>query len=191
MKDFHAFTVKHNGISQRILIPVRILPAFDPQDPPHPLPNAYETPALWDTGATNSMITPKTAETLGLIPVGIAEINHAGGCSQVSAYLVNLILPNGVGVPGVQVSVCVAPVTDFGAIIGMDIIAGGDMSITNVAGQTWMSFRTPSIQAIDYVSEANRLKFAGTARNAPCPCGKQGSDGKAVKYKNCHGKNRP
>jgi len=31
--------------------------------------------------------------------------------------------------------------------------------------------------------------IVGTNRNAPCPCGKQGPDGKPVKYKNCHGKN--
>ena len=68
-------------------------------------------------------------------------------------------------------------------LIGMDVICLGDFSITNVGGQTWMSFRTPSCVAIDYVVEANKLAFAGTNRNAPCPC----KSGK--KYKKCHGAN--
>jgi preprotein translocase subunit SecA len=63
----------------------------------------------------------------------------------------------------------------------MDVICSGDFAITNVSGQTCVSFRTPSCETIDYVVEANRILFGGTPRNAPCPCG----SGK--KYKRCHG----
>ena len=75
----------------------------------------------------------------------------------------------------------------FGVIVGMDVIARGDLSLTNVANQTWMSFRVPSVQGIDYVQEWNRLQFAGVGRNAPCPCGKTDANGKPVKFKRCHG----
>lgn len=36
-------------------------------------------------------------------------------------------------------------------LIGMDIITTGDFSITNYNEHTTMSFRTPSIQTIDFV----------------------------------------
>jgi len=71
--------------------------------------------------------------------------------------------------------------TGFDAIVGMDIIGLGDFSVTNVAGMTCVSFRTPSCVVVDYVTEFNRLQFAGVGRNDPCPCG----SGK--KYKKCHG----
>jgi uncharacterized protein YecA (UPF0149 family) len=74
-----------------------------------------------------------------------------------------------------------AHVGNFQVIVGMDVITLGDFSITNVSGLTMMSFRTPSLVAIDYVVEANRLTYAGVGRNAPCPC----KSGK--KFKKCHG----
>ena len=146
------------------------------------------TAALWDTGATKSVITPKVAADLKLIPVGTVMMNHAQGSSQCNTYLVNMYLPNNVAMPGVLVSECQDTAT-FGAIIGMDIIAAGDLSITNVNGQTLLSFRIPSIASIDYVKEAQRLNaqrlqrtpIPRVGRNDPCPCG----SGK--KYKKCHG----
>jgi hypothetical protein len=146
--NFSAFTIKYRGRSHRITTPVKLTAAFDPQRPPDPLPSQFETVALWDTGATNSVVTQATAAALGLVPVGNASVTHAGGSSQVNTYLVNFILPNSVGVAGVMVSECPDIAGNFGAIVGMDIISSGDLAITNVDGQTWMSFRYPSIQAL-------------------------------------------
>ena len=71
--------------------------------------------------------------------------------------------------------------SNFGAIIGMDVIGFGDFAITNVGKQTWMSFRMPSVESIDYVAEHRKQMFGGTKRNAPCPCGS------GQKYQRCHG----
>jgi len=178
---FSAFTIKFNGQADRIVTDVRLFPAFDPQSyktPPYP---AFSTKALWDTGATKSVITDATAKSMNLVAVGRTKVSHAGGISESNTYLVNIFLPNNVGVAGVLVVEVNNIVGDFGAIIGMDIISGGDFAITNVGGETWMTFRTPSIAHIDYVADAIQVRFAGTPRNAPCPCG----SGK--KYKQCHG----
>jgi hypothetical protein len=76
----------------------------------------------------------------------------------------------------------------FEAIIGMDIITQGDFSITNVGGETCMSFRTPSIRRVDYVAEAKAPKQPmlreepKIGRNDPCPC----RSGR--KFKKCCGK---
>jgi len=183
--QFLACTVKYNGITERIVTPVKLCQAFDPNNPPSPPHQLHEVSALWDTGATKSVITEATALALNLTPVGTARISHAGGMSSSDTYLVNFILPNNVGISGVLVSTCHDTVGNFGAIIGMDIICKGDFSLTNVGNQTCMSFRFPSIGTIDYVEEANRITRitlgSKVGRNAPCPCG----SGK--KYKKCCG----
>jgi hypothetical protein len=183
---FHACTIKHNGITDRIVTPVKLCQAFDPAQPPSPPYPLHDTTALWDTGATKSVITDATALALNLTPVGTAMVGHAGGISPSSTYLVNFFLPNNVIIYGVLVSKCHDTAGNFGAIIGMDIICKGDFSITNVGDKTCMSFRYPSINIIDYVEEANALKRNAVggkvSRNAPCPCG----SGK--KYKRCCGR---
>lgn len=184
--SFHAFTTKYTGVSNRIITPVRLSAAFDPANPPSPPYPLRETQALWDTGATGSVVTKPTAEALGLVPVGRATVQHAGGSSLSNTYLVNFVLPNNVQVIGVLVSECEHIVGGgWGAIIGMDIITKGDFSITNLNNRTCVSYRIPSVETVDYVEEANKLNksaFPKVGRNDPCPCG----SGK--KYKKCHGK---
>ncbi|MCY7409416.1 MAG: SEC-C domain-containing protein [Chitinophagales bacterium] len=71
----------------------------------------------------------------------------------------------------------------------MDIIAMGDFSITNLDGNTCMSFRMPSLHEIDYVKNLQlkvnpNMPIVGdekVGRNQLCPCG----SGK--KYKHCNG----
>ncbi len=185
---FHAFTIKHNVRVNRIVTPVKLSKAFIPDNSSQSPYPPIDTTALWDTGATKSVITKATIDRLGLIPVGTTIVNHAGGSSESNTYLINVVLPNNVGVAGVLVNACENIVGDFGVIIGMDIITKGDLSITNTNDQTCMTFRTPSIGTTDYVAEANKINYAGIGRNAPCPCGKKDEHGKPVKFKYCHGK---
>jgi len=123
---------------------------------------------------------------LGLTSVGKVKVHHAGGEGDYDTHLVNLILPNNVGIPGALVSECPDVAGGFGVIIGMDIIAGGDMSISNHGGETWFTFRFPSFGRHDYVQEFNARQpvtrgQVKVGRNEPCPCG----SGK--KYKKCCG----
>lgn len=67
----------------------------------------------------------------------------------------------------------------------MDIIVKGDFSITNLSGQTWMTFRIPSHRATDFVLESNKVIFADVPKNAPCPCGKRDAQGIPIKFKLC------
>lgn len=187
---FHAVTITFDGITNRVITEVRIFEAFDPLSPLADPPRSVITQALWDTGATNSLITADTAQALGIPVFGSVDMQHAGGVSTTPTYLLNIGLPNNVMISGVIANQCENIVGSFGAIIGMDIICGGDFSITNRAGRTSMSFRVPSISTIDYVMEANRIKFAGVNRNAPCPCGATGPDGKPIKFKKCCGKHQ-
>lgn len=185
---YRAFTIKYNGKSDRIITDIKVSQAFDPKEFPnlnqHKL---FPTKALWDTGATRSIITANTVNELQLESKGSANVNHFKGTVSAKTYLVNLFLPNKVIMVGTLV--CEAEIVEnFGVIIGMDIIGQGDFSITNVNNLTWMSYRIPSTKSIDYVEESNRKMFSGVGRNAPCPCGKKDSSGKPVKFKHCHGK---
>ena len=176
-----ALTIKATGRLNRIITDVSVCEAFDPQSPPDPLPKELAAKGLWDTGATRSVIAEELAGALGLKASGQADILHGGGAGTSPTYMVNFRLPHGVGITGVQATQFPAKDPAFNVILGMDVIGIGDSAITNVSGQTWMSFRTPSSEAVDYVVAINRARFAGTGRNDPCPCG----SGK--KYKKCHG----
>ena len=186
--NYSAFTIKHNGLANRIITEVGVCKAFDPKTQPFPNHPYEAVHALWDTGASRSVITKTTAAKLSLVPVGIADVHHADGTSKHPTHLVNFILPNNIGVPGLLVTESPNVVGGFGAIIGMDIISKGDFCITNYNRQTWLTFRIPSMLGVDYVQEHNRKLKAAVPPNSPCPCGATDSSGKPRKFKKCHGK---
>lgn len=186
MPQYHAFTQKYPGITNRIITSVHVAAAFDPANPPPDL-KFLPTSALWDTGATQSVVTEATAKSLGLVAVGKSLVHYGKGHSHANTYLVNFLLPNQVGVQAVLVSECDNPVNNqFGVIIGMDIIATGDLTITNYNRQTWVTFRFPSIGGVDFVADSQKLPAGAVSdkvgRNEKCPCGS------GQKYKKCHGK---
>ena len=97
--------------------------------------------AIWDTGAYGSVISPRVAEELGLMPVGVKPIQTANGTYEAYAYVVDMMLPNKLVIRGVEVSESDLKVCD--ALIGMDIISMGDMKITNKPTTKFM-FRIPA-----------------------------------------------
>ncbi len=155
----HAFTVKYSGRVRALRTVVHICPPVDPEVYPTQVMKEYS--AIWDTGATNSVITKKVVDDLDLRPISISEIHHAGGISSANVYLVNIGLPNKVMIPSVRVTE--APLTDsneipedqrIGVLIGMDIIGAGDFAVTNKDEKTTMTFRIPSFDEIDFVPQA-------------------------------------
>ena len=61
-------------------------------------------------------------------------------------------MPNKIRVRGVTVTEAVL-MDDTEMLIGMDIIALGDFSVTNLGRKSCMSFRIQSVKKIDYVEE--------------------------------------
>lgn len=176
-----AFTTKANGLANVLQTEVEVFQPIPGQQ------KAEKFVAIWDTGATSSVITPDVVKKLGLIASGKTNLHGvAGSQNNANTYFVSFILPNKVRVDGVRVAEVSQIAGKADMLIGMDIITLGDFSITNISGKTVFSFRIPSVKMIDYVDEINKSKSKKpgkkVGRNELCPCG----SGK--KYKHCHGK---
>lgn len=150
----HSLTVQHNGRAVVLTSDIQVSEAWDPASGTTP-PAFHKFLAIWDTGASNTVITQNVANALGLSPTGKVLTSTANGNRLADTYLVNVRLPNAVGFPGVRVT---EGTLSGGAdvLIGMDIIGMGDFSVTCADGRTCMSFRMPSIKRIDYVEEHNK-----------------------------------
>jgi predicted aspartyl protease len=144
----HALTNSNKGIANSVITPVEITNVFTQSKAP--------TKGIWDTGATNSVITKSIAATLGLLPVKRTIVRGVHGVKEVNVYFVNITLNNKNITLNTQVTECdeLSPDNSVGMLIGMNIITMGDFVITNYQGQTTMSFRVPSLQKIDFVASA-------------------------------------
>ena len=151
---FRGFTVTaHGGLLRALVTDCHASPAFDPATTPkdqHPPFKKFK--AIWDTGATNSVISGRVVDRCGLKPTGMKEVYVVGGQQLAETFLVNIGLPNKVLIRNVEVTR--GRLGDADMLIGMDIITSGDFSITNVGGKTVFSFRVPSVETVDFVKES-------------------------------------
>lgn len=186
-----SFTTKSRGISRILKNKVHVSAAFDPSTYPKPISpqncGAKEFVAIWDTGATGTVISQKVISECGLKPIGMAEVNTANDKRLSSVYFVSIFLPNYVYFP--QLRVIEGTISEGDVLIGMDIITRGDFAVTNSDGRTTFSYRWPSTERIDFVEKSRKAEgplppraSRKVGRNDPCPCG----SGK--KYKHCCGK---
>ncbi len=143
---------------RELVTPAHVFPARSIIRYFHVTPTEMTIQAIWDTGATNTVISRNLVGQLGLIPTGITTAHDANNSYQTSTYLVDIGLPNGILIPDVQVTEA-ANLGNYDLLIGMDIITLGDFSVTNGGGNTWFSFRIPpdGIQ-IDYVAKADAIQ---------------------------------
>lgn len=156
----HAFTVRY---SKRVRVLSSKIKVFlpTPEEVSTQKLKTKEYLAIWDTGATHSAITKRVVDDLKLESTGIRETRHAGGKSLSNTYLINIVLPNNVTIAHVRVTeVQLIPDDNLSdneqpqLLIGMDIINLGDFAITNGNNKTTFSFRTPSVQEIDFIPDS-------------------------------------
>lgn len=139
--------------------------------------------AVWDTGASGSVITERVIRELGLKPVSVRKAIAVNSEYLSYCYYVNLTLPNMHTLQNLLVMQ--GELTGCDMLIGMDVISQGDFAVTNYNGKTTYSFRIPSCGDIDFVNNSylKPAKAEVTPKpNDRCPCG----SGK--KYKQCCGK---
>jgi len=121
------------------------------------LPAITQYDAIWDTGATNSVITQAVIDACGLVATGMSQVHGVHGEQQRETHLVNIYLPNNMVVGGIRVTS--GELIGADVLIGMDVINLGDFAVTNFKGQTKFTFRFPSKAHIDFVQEYNREQF--------------------------------
>ena len=181
-----ACNVAYSGLSNILISDIGVSSPFKEPNPPSDLV-VKQYKAIWDTGATNSVVTQAIVTACGLQPTGATEVNTAMGKNVANTYLVALWLPNRICIPSLKVTEGIVG-GGMDVLIGMDIIIQGDFAVTNFEGKTNYTFRMPSLRCIDFVKESPPTVVVDgqtvnrPGRSAPCPCG----SGK--KYKRCHGK---
>ncbi|HXA79647.1 MAG TPA: SEC-C metal-binding domain-containing protein [Opitutaceae bacterium] len=146
-----------------------------------------EFTGIWDTGASMSAITQSVIDALGLVQTGVCQIHGVHGPEMTPTFNVAFHLSSGVIFTSITASRGKLHGADI--LVGMDVIGAGDFAVTNHKGCTTISLRIPSQECIDFLARAKHqkelnphslppppppkppTKFAGTPRNAPCPCG--------------------
>ena len=113
--------------------------------------------AFWDTGATNSVITPNIAQQLMLSPIDSARIVGVNSEGLAPVSLVHISLPNNVLLLSRRVTIAkIGEGADM--LIGMDIISLGDFLISNANQKTSFSFVMPPFPVQpDWVERSNQI----------------------------------
>ena len=89
------YTKEYESQPEAILTNVIICPAVDLSANVAVPVHCQVENVLWDTGATNTLISQEVVNALGLQPKNKALISSAGGDVESWTYLVHVILPTG------------------------------------------------------------------------------------------------
>ena len=118
---------------------------------------SIEVKGIWDTGATNSVISKKVFALLNLFPIDTAVVSGVNSLNHTAIVTIaHLLLPNKVKIENVRFTVDELANTEV--LIGMDIISKGDFSISNANNQTVFSFALPSFEnPTDLLDKANKV----------------------------------
>jgi len=138
----NAITYRYNDFAIEIITPIYVS---------MPNGNSLEFIAVWDTGATNSVITFDVVRRLNLYSEGSTIISGVTGSQVVDSYLVTFTLPNGFSKDIFTTSCTEAIGCDV--LIGMDIISIVDFAITSGSHGTTFSFKTPPGNEIDFSAQ--------------------------------------
>lgn len=183
--QINALTIQSDKLESAIVSPISVCkPAVDEEI-------YFDTKAIWDTGATDSVITASLAKRIGLTSITKVPVLGVHGTQNANVYFVHIVLNNKEISLDLRVTECSELSSDssIGMLIGMDVITKGDFTISNYNGSTLMTFRVPALERIDFVNEIAQFKEIKRRHELnivhkiidKCPCG----SGKL--YKNCHG----
>jgi len=152
------FTLLRDKLERRLITEVGITPCrenlekaiiSEAKDQP-----AIKCKALWNTGATSSLISKRLANELNLKSFQMGPMSTASGKDIVPLYDLSFYLPNRLVVSTPRVFEGQLEAQGIDALIGMDIIGLGDFIVSNYNGKTCMTFRMPSMHAYDFTKES-------------------------------------
>ena len=101
MKNFIAFTKEEKGLINVLKTQITII--IDEKINPNYTKTQDKYVAIWDTGATNTVISEELAKKLNLTSIGKANVSTAGGIIEVNKYILGLKLPNNLHIKNVMV----------------------------------------------------------------------------------------
>ncbi len=149
-----AFRIEYPGITRELLsrVGVRLARSAGGGD------RFTDCQAIWDTGATGSVITAALAQRMNLVPTGKTTIHGVNSTSEVDTYFVDISLPNRLFVPDILVSQGSFFGDKIDVLIGMNIIQLGDLAIANGMGRTFFSFAIPPFaNPTDLLEKASKV----------------------------------
>ena len=103
--------------------------------------------AIWDTGATSSMISASMASKLQLNPIGMTQIAGVHGVANAKVYNIDILFQNRFTIENIKVS----EASNFGGfdlLVGMDIIKRGVFLIDGTDGELKVLFQFPTVSSI-------------------------------------------
>ena len=147
-----AFRVEYNTLVNKVVTYADLF-AVSAQPPNKVL----RIEAIWDTGATNSVITPDVARKLLLSPIDTVTIIGVNSKGPAPVSLVHISLPNNVLLQSRRVTIAsIGGSAEM--LIGMDIISLGDFYISNYEQKTSFSFVIPPHpDRPDWVERSNEM----------------------------------
>jgi len=157
-----AFTVRFPVRKLQIICPVGIIHAGHGLDLANPKKGDQlrirRVPALWDTGATHSLIVPSVVKECKLEQHSFTNSSGIEGkITRRPSYPADLFLPSNVIVGEVELTELERDDqlgNDIQMLIGMDVISLGDFALSYENGNTVFSFRVPGRKVIDFVEES-------------------------------------
>jgi hypothetical protein len=102
----------------------------------------YRCNAIWDTGATSSMIAQHIAEELKLESTGKVQIAGVHGVTAAKTYIVSLLFGNGFAITDLPVSEADNG-GGFDVLIGMDVISKGKLLVDGLRDGCQIVFEFP------------------------------------------------
>ena len=153
----YSFTTVSEGLANVLVNECEISKAWLPSSGLPP-PEKAKFRAVWDTGATTSVISQNVVDACELVPIGATRVTGVLASEIADVFLVNILLPNQVGIT--ELPVTLAKFVNPNVLIGMDIIGRGDFAVTHAGGNTKFSFRMPSQADIDFVQESRMARLS-------------------------------
>jgi len=148
---YNAFAKKYPALAPDLNTDIEVFPVSSVN---HQGTTAY---AIWDTGASQTVITHRLMSHLNLIPIETKLVYGVNSKQLVDVVAISIKLPNGFLIPDVRVFVCDIP-SPIDLLIGMDVIQLGDLHISNIGGHTLFSFVIPPLpKQFDLAKEADAL----------------------------------
>lgn len=127
------FTYDFNSPAELPIIPIMVFTEKEV--------NPIKVKCLLDTGANKSCITETLIKRLRLIPIKRGEMYY-GVYTKRSIYSLNFILTKDIAYLNLEAMGIEPPPSDiYHALIGMDIISTGNLSIESLSGKTKITFR--------------------------------------------------